>query len=149
MPISPLKFIEKLEALLLQDFKVHEQLKDKALSANRFLDFNKKSILLELCLSHQEAQSLSFKSHIDVQQISGDQEENALNIRIHTPENHTERLALIKSAQDLEREIKITSLLFKTYFFDYLANGKLPNFPPQEGTLQSRVEKALSEAKQP
>ncbi len=147
MPISPLKFIEKLEALLLQDFKAHEQLKDKALSTHRFLDFNKKSLLLELSLISQEAPVMSFKSHIDVQQISGDEEENALNRRIHTPENHTERLALIKSTQDLEREVKITSLLFKTYFFDYLANGKLPNFPPQEGTLQSRVEKALSEAK--
>lgn len=145
--MSPLTFAQKLEALLLQGLKAHESLKDKPLLVHRFLDFNKKSVLLELSLSSQETPDRSFKSHIAIQKISGETEDSALNIRIYTPESHTERLALIKAKHDLEREIKIVSGLFEVYFLDYLANAKLANMPALEGTLQSRVDKALAEAK--
>lgn len=144
MFLTALQFTQALESAILADLRAHEGLQDKTLSSQRFLDFNKNSVSLELVLSLKDAPSKTFKAALDVQRISAEAEaQSAFSLRFRAPEWQKDRLSLVKTKDELDREVKLSTLFFKYYFLAYLAQAQVPNVMPLEGSLESHLEKAL------
>ncbi len=138
MFLTPLQFVQRLESAILEALRSYENLKDTALACYRFLDFNKKIVSLEVVLSLKEVPSKMLKGVLDVQQISADgDDQSAFSLRFRALEFQKERLCLLKTKEDLDREVKTGTLFFKYCFLNYLAQAQVPNLVPLEGSLES------------